>query len=101
MKTLDGDMSGVAVSSLFVVFFLCFLVPSINAAAFTSSPGTFTVSNIVMDVGQISVANAVVTGGSGGPYSGEWTWISSNPANQLNDFKIVNTITGGSEPWYI
>ena len=72
-----------------------------HAAQFSAAYNSFTLSNTVIDVGQISVANTVVSGGSGGPYSGQFTWINQkNPANQLT-MVTTNTITipGSTDVW--
>ena len=47
-----------------------------------ATANTFTLSNLTIDVGQVSIANTVISGGIGGgvyaPYTGEWTWYSAN-----------------------
>ena len=67
----------------------------ISSAALTATPSPFTLSNTTIDVGQISIANTVVSGGSNGPYFGQWTWLSSN---MINAGSVSNTITVGSNP---
>ncbi len=58
------------------------LFQSIEANSFSSSPAAnFALTNTIIDVGQVSVANAVVSGGSNGPYSGEWSWYNANGTN--------------------
>jgi YVTN family beta-propeller protein len=46
------------------------------------------ISNSTMDIGQVSTANTVISGGVG-QYSGGWTFMSSNSAGN----NVVNTIT--------
>ncbi len=65
-----------------------------HAAQFSAAYNSFTISNTIIDVGQISVANTAVSGGSGGPYSGQWSWITSNEVNN----NVLNSITIGSTP---
>ncbi len=65
-----------------------FSLPSAYAVSFSASPNPFTLSNTVIDIGQVSTASSVVSFGSNGPFSGEWTWIN---ANQVNN-PVVNTI---------
>ena len=64
---------------------------------FTATPSQFTLSNTVIDLGQTSVANTVVSGGSLGPYFGQWTWSSGNMVNN----QVTNTITAGTNPFDI
>ena len=68
--------------------------PSFTISNILITPSVPTISNKTIDVGQISVANAIISGGAGGPYSGVWAWYGSN---QLNN-NIVNTIIVGSNP---
>ena len=83
-----------------LVFVLVFaLIPSITFAVapalpLAASPNPFTLSNTIINVGQYSTANTLVSGGSGGPYSAQWTWINSNEVNN----QVINTITVGSAP---
>lgn len=65
-----------------------------SSAVYANPP---TISNTIIDVGQISVANVLISGGSGGPYSGQWTWVN---VNQVNN-QVVNTITGGELAQYV
>ncbi|MCL5412836.1 MAG: hypothetical protein M1569_00315 [Candidatus Marsarchaeota archaeon] len=65
---------------LLLIAFLAFaLMPSITFAAplsaspLSASPNPYTLSNTVIDVGQYSTANTLISGGSGGPYSAQWT----------------------------
>ena len=60
----------------------------------SASPNPFTLSNTIINPGQYSTANTQVSGGSGGPYSAQWTWINSNEINN----QVINTITVGSSP---
>ena len=81
-----------------LVFVLVFaLIPSITFAVapalpLSASPNPFTLSNTVINVGQYSTANTLVSGGSGGPYSAQWTWVNSNEVNN----QVINTITVGT-----
>ncbi len=83
-----------------LVFVLVFaLIPSItfavaSALPLAASPNPFTLSNTIINVGQYSTTNTLVSGGSGGPYSAQWTWINSNEVNN----QVINTITVGSAP---
>ena len=84
-----------SVFSAKIIIFISIIYFITSAAA--TSPSLFsanqlTITNTVIDVGQISVANIVVSGGSGGPYSGQWSWINSNETT----FQLVNTIAVGS-----
>ncbi len=63
------------------------------AVSLTATPNPFSLSNHTIDVGQISIANTVVSGGTG-PYSGSYSFIPSNSAGN----NVVNTINVGSEP---
>ena len=50
------------------------LIPSISfAASLSASPNPFTLSNTIIDVGQYSFANTIVSGGSG-TIIGNWSW---------------------------
>ena len=77
-----------------VYFTAIMLFAHIASAALTATSTPFTLSNTVIDVGQISIANTVVSGGSGGPYFGQWSWISGNMVNN----GAISTITVGSDP---
>ena len=63
------------------------------AVSLTATPNPFSLSNHTIDVGQISIANTVVSGGTG-PYSGSYSFIPSNSAGN----NVVNTINVGSDP---
>ena len=63
-------------------------------AALTATPNPFSLSNTTIDVGQSATLSSSISGGTGGPYYGQWTWINSNePTGQ-----VTNTITVGSYP---
>ncbi len=65
-----------------------------NAAAIAVTPGSFTLSNTIIDIGQSTTANTVVSGGTG-PYTGAYTFIPVNSAgNNVND-----VITGSVTPF--
>jgi YVTN family beta-propeller protein len=78
-----------------VYFTAIMLFAHIASAALTATPSPFTLSNTIIDVGQISVANTVVSGGSSGPYFGQWTWISNNETGA----KVANTIATSAGPY--
>ena len=74
-------------------FIIVLLTSVIPAAGFASSGLQFTPSNAV-DIGQTMTVNMIVSGGSGGPYSGALTWLGqSNSANQVLDDVAVSTLT--------
>ena len=77
-----------------VYFAAIMLFAHIASAALTATSTPFTLSNTVIDVGQISIANTVISGGSSGPYFGQWTWISNNETG----LQVANSITVGSSP---
>ena len=57
-----------------------------------SSPGGISV-NSVIDVGQGATATATVSGGSGGPYSGEWAWIGPDyGVNMTSNLDPTNVV---------
>ncbi len=70
-----------------------FLIGSVHAGSLTATPNAFTLSNGTIDVGQISVANTLISGGSGGSYFGQWSWSSSN---QINN-QVTHTITADTD----
>ena len=61
------------------------------AAGLTATPNPFSFSNSIIDVGQISIANTVISGGTG-PYSGSYSFTSSNSAGN----NVVDTIAVGT-----
>ena len=65
-----------------------------TTAQFVATPNPFTLSNTIIDVGQSTVTNTVISGGSGGPYSGQWSFLNSNQVNN----QVVGTITVGTNP---
>ena len=65
-----------------------------GASGLTATPNPFTLTNGTIDMGQISIASTVVSGGAGAPYTGGWTFLSSNQVNN----QVVNTITVSSHP---
>jgi YVTN family beta-propeller protein len=77
-----------------VYFAAIMLFAHIASAALTATPSQFTLSNTIIDVGQISIANTVISGGSSGPYFGQWSWESGNLVNN----GAISTITVGSDP---
>ncbi len=65
---------------------------------FSSTPaGTFLLSNTQITDGQASVANAVVYGGSGGPYSGQWSFFQGNLLSTAS--VLASTISDGTNPY--
>ena len=66
---------------LLSVFAFVFIPSITSAASLSASPNPFTLSNTIINPGQYSTANTQVSGGSGGPYSAQWTWINSNEIN--------------------
>ncbi|MGC9157329.1 MAG: YncE family protein, partial [Candidatus Micrarchaeia archaeon] len=78
--------------TLFVQVFIIVMLAVlgvVNATTLTASPNPFTFSNSIIDVGQISVANTVISGGIG-PYSGSYSFVNNH---------VFNTIKVGSEPY--
>ena len=94
MGSVSENQGSITFLLLLTIAISAFFLPSVGASAFTATPGSFTLSNTIIDVGQISVANTVISGGSGGPYSGQWSEFN---ANQINN-QVINTITVGYEP---
>ncbi|MCL4387693.1 beta-propeller fold lactonase family protein [Candidatus Marsarchaeota archaeon] len=62
-------------------------------AALTATPSPFSLSNTTIDVGQISIANTLISGGIG-PYNGSYSFMSSNSAGN----NLVSNITVGANP---
>ena len=59
-----------------------------------ATPDPYNLSNTTIDIGQLSVANTIVSGGSGGPYSAEWSWFAPNSSGG----NVVNSFKEGSRP---
>ncbi len=59
------------------VLALTFAAQGAGASGLTATPNPFSVSNAIIDVGQISVFNTVISGGSG-TYVGNWIFTSPN-----------------------
>ena len=95
MGSVSERQGSIALLLLLTVAISAFFLPSVGASALTATPAQFTLSNTIIDVGQISIANTVISGGSGGPYSGQWSEFN---ANQINN-QVIHTITVGSNPF--
>ena len=60
----------------------------------TATPNPYTLNNLLINLGQQSLANTIISGGSGGPYSADWSFFSSN----MTFSTVDNTITGVTAP---
>ncbi len=80
---------------LITAIVLTFVLQSVNAGTLTSNPTSLLVSNAVIQAGQISVINAIISGGLNTPYNGEWTWVSRNVTLS------TTTYSGGPNPGFI
>ncbi len=73
--------------------------PAITAVIYASgisiSPAPFTLSNTVIDVGQMAVANTTVSGGIA-PYSGSWVPVAPNA---INNYISGSTDVGVGAYW--
>ena len=90
MGSVSESHGSAALLFLLTITISTFLLPSVGASALTATPGSFTLSNTIIDVGQISVANTVISGGSGGPYAGQWSEFN---ANQINNQVIAHLMS--------
>ena len=69
------------------------MLGSVHSSSFAALDNAYSFSNTVIDVGQLSVANALVTGGSGGPYAGEWAWIGPDyGVNMTSNLDPTNVV---------
>ena len=86
------------VTILFIFFLAAWFISITNAGSaptgLIATPNQFTLSNTIIDVGQSSFANTLITGGAGAPYAGQWVFLSSNQV--IN--QVINTITVASYP---
>ena len=78
-------------SLIFVIAF------NLVSASITATPNTIKLTNTTIDVGQFTIANTLISGGTGGPFSGEWVGFQGNFINSLY-FQLPSTITVGSIP---
>lgn len=93
MKVLGASTIGLSIAILQI-----FLLSQTSIAAqLAATPSQLVLSNTVIDLGQYSFTNAIISGGSGGPYSGQWSWFN---ANQMNN-EVVNTVNIGQNPNYL
>jgi YVTN family beta-propeller protein len=77
---------------LILIIILTLSIAKIGASSpITSTPNVLTVSNTIVQIGQNTVVSTIISGGSNGPYSGQFTWFNSN---QINN-QVVNTIVVG------
>ena len=77
---------------LILIIILTLSIAKIGASSpITSTPNVLTVSNTIIQIGQNIVVSTIISGGSNGPYSGQFTWFNSN---QINN-QVVNTIVVG------
>ena len=88
----DGGLDNIQVSATDNVLEQSTGTGTINVTA-PFSLSTPSVSNAIIDVGQISIANSTVTGNTAS-YSGLWLWT---PSNQIED-AIQSTILVGNTP---
>ena len=79
-----------------LAFFMIISDASLVEASSFSFSSNFILTNATIDVGQITVANVVVSGGSG-MYAGQWTWIGQNQVNN----EVLKTIPDGKNPYEI
>ena len=64
------------------------------SASLTATSNTIKLTNTTIDVGQFTIANTVISGGTGGPFSGEWVGFQGNFINSLYP-QLPSTITVG------
>jgi DNA-binding beta-propeller fold protein YncE len=83
-------------SIILAAFLLIGAMLPMSFGSFVASPNPYTLTNTVIDAGQISVANSLVSGGILGGNSGQWTWVSTNQSNNVvgNTVITYNTIDG-------
>ncbi|MDE1856448.1 MAG: YncE family protein, partial [Candidatus Micrarchaeota archaeon] len=82
-----------AISRISIAAFLL-LALAAQASAGSLTANQIIVTNAVIDVGQTTVVNTIVSGGAGSGYSGQWTWQNSNGLDNI----VANTITVGWHP---
>ena len=64
---------------LILIIILTLSIAKIGASSpITSTPNVLTVSNTIVQIGQNTVVSTIISGGSNGPYSGQFTWFNSN-----------------------
>lgn len=80
-------------TTLISILFITLLTNLCLAFSLSANPNTITLTNSTIDLGQISVANTVISNGSQ-HYSGEWTWFSSNQIGS----ELSSTISLGTYP---
>ncbi|MDE1860637.1 MAG: hypothetical protein KGH72_02860 [Candidatus Micrarchaeota archaeon] len=100
LASTNGRTVAAALRMAAIISFIS-LMCTASAASLTATPSKFTLTNTTIDVGQIAIANTVISGGSGGPYSGAWTWINQNLSTNKLDNQVVNSINVGSYPQYV
>ena len=61
-----------------LIFILAF---NLVSASLTATSNTIKLTNTTIDVGQFTIANTVISGGTGGPFSGEWVDLQGNFIN--------------------
>ncbi len=71
-------------------FFISIFVHRTNATVITYTPTPPQISNAVIDVGQNSIINSIITGGAGAPFGGNWIWTV--PSGNVITPNTVNTI---------
>ncbi|MDE1869355.1 MAG: hypothetical protein KGH71_00005, partial [Candidatus Micrarchaeota archaeon] len=84
-------------SPLIVSIFVILLLISSVSAALTSNPKNSLISNAVIDVGQISVFNAIITGGVKG-YTSNWFYIVPSTATNIVSGNLPQRTVGITPP---
>ncbi len=76
----------------FISLVIIFLSAQSASAALTATPNPFTLTNSTIDVGQISFANTIITGGTG-TYTGNWLFSQSS-GNVISGNTVSSPILG-------
>jgi hypothetical protein len=79
---------------LFVLMFGVLFLQNAAAAVITATPNPYTLSNKTVDVGQISIANTVLSNAAAGTayYTGNWLWAAPSTSNMVAGNTLIQNL---------
>src|SRR5258708_2515651 len=82
---------------IFTILFLIQLVVNLNAAL-SGNPNPPTASNTVIDIGQISVVNSIISGGFGFGYSTNWLYVPPATTSNVVTGNLISVVISNTLP---
>ncbi len=79
---------------LFVLMFSVLFLQNAAATVITATPNPYTLSNKTVDVGQVSIANTVLSNAAAGTtyYTGNWLWAAPSSSNIVAGNTLIQNL---------